>query len=194
MKKLILLNTILLLAILGFAQNTHTLHAYDMYYSPDTLYTEVGDTIELISHGYHSATEVDSVDWANNTANHNGGFYVGLGSSPFSNKFTIDASGTYYNICVPHASMGMKSIIIVESTITDIHESKFKQDISIYPNPASSSITIQNSSTVKIYSMVGELVFEKSDLNGLDEIDISLLSKGIYNVVLDGGREKLIVK
>ena len=194
MKKLIILIPLLISASVGFTQSIHALTATDFYFSPDTLYVQQGDTIELINSGYHSITEVDSIDWVNNTANHNGGFYVGNGAPTFSDKFTIDTEGTYYNLCFPHANMAMKSIIIVEGTTTGIHELNSEQNIQMYPNPASNSITVENTSNVKIYNMMGQVLFAKSKLNSLEQIDISFLPKGVYNVVLDGRIQILIVQ
>jgi plastocyanin len=194
MKKLIIIISLLISASVGITQSTHTLTATDYYFSPDTLYVQQGDTIELINIGYHSITEVDSIDWVNNTANHNGGFYVGVGAPTLSDKFTIDNEGTYYNLCFPHATMGMKSIIIVETTTTGVHQLNSEQNIQIYPNPASNSITVENTSTVKIYNMMGQVLFVRSKLNSLEQIDISFLPKGIYNVFLDGRIHLLIVQ
>ena len=122
MKKKLLFTLFLFVTSIGFGQNTHTLTAYDNYFDPDTLYILAGDTVNFVSLGYHSATEVDSMDWVNNVAQHNGGFYVGQGAPTNDMKFTINTIGVYYNICVPHANMGMKSIIIVGSQTTSLVE------------------------------------------------------------------------
>lgn len=194
MKQLVLLGSLLLVTVLSSAQTTHTLTGTDHYFSPDTLYIEVGDSIELVNIGYHSATEVDSIDWVNNTPTHNGGFYVGFGAPTSDLTFSIDAEGTYYNICVPHAGMAMKSIIIVESIGTSINGVVAEQEGFIYPNPATNSITVQHSSTIKIYSMAGQVVFEKTGLAPAEEVGISFLTPGAYFVVLDGQQQKLIVR
>ena len=49
------------------AQQTQIITGYDdHYFSPDTAYVNVGDTVRLVSLGYHSITEQDSIDWVNN--------------------------------------------------------------------------------------------------------------------------------
>ena len=194
MKKFIILITLIYPAYIGLAQNTHTLIATDFYFSPDTLYIQAGDTIDVLIGGYHSATEVDSIDWVNNTDNHNGGFDVGFGTSTSNTKFTLDSEGTYYNICRPHAGMGMKSIIIVESTNVSVHDLNLSQDVNIYPNPASNLITIQNSSSVKIFNMEGEKILEKNNLADLEEINVSFFPKGVYFIMLDRSLQKLIIE
>ncbi|MFK8036813.1 MAG: T9SS type A sorting domain-containing protein [Crocinitomicaceae bacterium] len=194
MKKFILLYSFLLISILSSAQNIYSLTANDFGYTPDTLYIEAGDTVELINNGYHSITEVDSIDWVNNNANYNGGFYVGVGAPSTSNKFTINSVGTYYNICVPHAGMGMKSIIIVEPSTLGFNNEISSLMQFFYPNPASSTLTIQNTSNIKIFDSAGRVVFEKNNIGKMEVIDISYLTKGVYFVMLDEIGQKLIVE
>lgn len=108
-----LLTIFLLLPIIGNAQNSHTLIGFDHGYNPDTLYMAPADTVHFISQGYHSATEIDSIDWVNNIDNPNGGFDVGFGAPTSDMWFVINTPGKYYYICEPHASMGMKGVIYV---------------------------------------------------------------------------------
>lgn len=115
--KLLTFITLFVFSLTIQAQTTHTLTAYDHYFDPDTLYVEPGDSVELISIGYHSATQIDSLDWENNNANHNGGFYVGFGAPTNEMTFAVNNLGTHYLICVPHAGMGMKGIIIAANNV-----------------------------------------------------------------------------
>ena len=193
MKTLTTLTLLMFLSSIGLAQTTHSLTGYDNYFDPDTLVIQAGDTIAFTSIGYHSATEVDSLDWVNNTATHNGGFWVGFSAPTSSLKFTLDTPGTYYNICVPHAGMGMKSIIIVAQPTIGIDEASAQNDL-LYPNPANHSIVINNSRSVLIYDITGQLVLRKSNLSLSERLDISTLPKGHYVVVLDHGKQKLIVE
>lgn len=130
MKKIATFIIILFSIITSYAQVTHTLTAYDHYFDPDTLYIQPGDTVDFVSIGYHSATEIDSVDWENNSSNSNGGFWVGVGSSTSSSKFTVNTLGKYYFICDPHASMGMKGVLYVQNS-TGINEKTIESNFSI---------------------------------------------------------------
>ena len=56
---------------LSIGQQIHTITGYDHYFDPDTAYINVGDTVRLVSIGYHSITEQDSTDWVNNQATSN---------------------------------------------------------------------------------------------------------------------------
>lgn len=194
MKNNLISSILLVLSNYTIAQSTHTLTATDHKFTPDTLYMQPGDTVELINIGYHSATEVDSIDWINNNANHNGGFYVGFGAPTSSKKFTINNTGTYYNICVPHADMAMKSIIIVESNTNSLREVSRNENIRFYPNPTNNYITVQNSKTLIIYSLTGQIVMEKQLSYLVEQIDVEFLPKGTYIVVLDEQKKTLIIQ
>ena len=192
MKNLFITASILILSFSGISQTTYTLEAYDNYFSPDTLYVQVGDTIELdVVTGYHNAVEVDSIDWVNEVDNPNGGFNAGLGEPV---KFTISTPGTYYNICRPHIGMGMKSIIIVNPGPLSVETEKPATETSFFPNPATETITTNNTSTLSIYNVSGQLVLAKVNLKNSEVIDISFLKSGIYFVVLDDRTEKLVVR
>jgi hypothetical protein len=56
--------------------------------------------------------------------------------------------------------------------------------LKIYPNPANNFVYIeyQNQSQIKIFDLFGKQVFQGSIGNGINKIDVSSLSKGIYIV------------
>ncbi|MGQ0827765.1 MAG: endo-1,4-beta-xylanase [Bacteroidota bacterium] len=77
-------------------------------------------------------------------------------------------------------------------TITTAVQSKNNSSASavIYPNPATNKIVIESNEQkvldASIYNMLGELVF-KTQLNiGINEIDVSTFSKGIYVIMVTG--------
>ena len=86
---------------------------------------------------------------------------------------------------LPFSSEKMGTITItLEEVILGIDDSAINESISIYPNPAQNYITVSNNTalnSVEIYSVLGNKVLEKSNLNSLSEtIDISNLPSGIY--------------
>ena len=65
------------------------------------------------------------------------------------------------------------------------------QKIEVFPNPVQNKTTItfksvDNSSIIYIYDMLGKLVFEKSHLgnSNTEEIDLSMLLKGMYCMII----------
>lgn len=63
-----------------------------------------------------------------------------------------------------------------------------KNDISIYPNPATNKIQIrsplQSNFNIQISGLAGEIVMEKSELKNQESIDLSGFSKGIYFITV----------
>ncbi|HBS88317.1 MAG: hypothetical protein A2W91_17630 [Bacteroidetes bacterium GWF2_38_335] len=81
-----------------------------------------------------------------------------------------------------------------EEIITGITEPIWSDDISIFPNPANSTISIRNiykPATYKIYNLNGEILLS-GNVIGLSEINISGLSKGFYFIELKN--ENVITK
>jgi hypothetical protein len=71
----------------------------------------------------------------------------------------------------------------------------------IYPNPATSELNIEGlngfdlkGQALKIYSATGVLHFSKSNLNSLENINISHLNSGVYFVSIISGKDRKIVK
>ncbi len=95
----------------NFTSYTITVVGYT--FSPDTLLVNVGDTVNFAPiGGYHNAAEVTQSTWISNGMTPNGGFYSYLGSGF---QVIIDTAQTYYYVCQPHVSMGMKGVIIANA-------------------------------------------------------------------------------
>lgn len=94
-----------------------------------------------------------------------------------------------------------KSLIRLCSFTVSLDEEYFEDDILIYPNPADKRIFVMTerknkSYIINIYNQLGELVI--NEINASNTIDISKLSRGLYIVEIESGkqiiREKLIVE
>ncbi len=128
--KLLILSVLTLITFQFNAQQNYTITAYDNYFSPDTAYVNVGDTVRLVSIGYHSITELDSIDWVNNVATDNGGFWIGLNAPTFEDWFVVNQAGKYYFNCNPHATVGMKGVLYVGSSM-NVQESISNNEFSV---------------------------------------------------------------
>jgi plastocyanin len=145
-----------------YSQQSYTITATDHQFSPDSLYLNVGDTVVLNSIGYHSITELDSIDWVNNTATSNGGFWVGFGAPISTDTFIVNNAGTHYYNCNPHASMGMKGVIFA-STLTGISNQINNNLFSIIPIGRSALLLkFKIADKFEIYNLSGQIIFEKS--------------------------------
>ncbi len=193
MKKFTFLNLIAIICIAFSlkAQVNHNLIGYDFYFSPDTLYMQAGDTVRFSSSGYHSATEVNYADWIADTTNAIG-FDVGFGAPTFAMWFVVNTVGTHYYNCRPHASMGMKGVIIVNPS-TGIQET-VNQNKSLAANVTANKLTVWNKEikTISLIDYTGKKVFESNKVSQTEkqEFDIPEITKGIYivSVVLNSGK------
>ncbi len=100
---------------------------------------------------------------------------------------------------LPFSSEKMGTITItLQEVILSTNDFEDLETISVYPNPAQNSITISNKialNSVEIYSVLGNKVFEKKNLNSLSEtFDISHLPSGIYLINTVDSDKKSVTK
>ncbi len=95
------------------------------------------------------------------------------------------AGGTFY----------LDDIVIGAVGVSGIEMKEIKNNLSIYPNPASSEFSIGvDAESVSILNISGQEVFSMQDYQKGSSIDISELAKGYYIVNADGRAQKLVVK
>jgi hypothetical protein len=69
--------------------------------------------------------------------------------------------------------------------------SRLQKEISVFPNPSKSVVTISNTAKIKInalsiFNIMGQKIYENSKINAEKyEMNISSLAVGIYNVVVE---------
>ena len=120
-------------------------------FTPDEITINLGDTINFNIGSSHNAVEVSEESWNAGDATSNGGFSLPFGGG----QVVLEELGTYYYVCVPHVSLGMKGIIHVEEP-TSIAEKVQVTGIKLkaYPNPASGMVVLSfglvNTTEVKI--------------------------------------------
>jgi plastocyanin len=194
MKKIIISLSLALLGTAGFC-NTWTIINSGFTFSPATVTINLGDDVNLILESMHNAVEVNQSTWnANGNTALTGGFQTsfGGGSVP-SSKLGV---GTHYYVCSPHASIGMKGIIIVQNP-TGITDNNLPPNFTIYPNPSDNLITIRTNNNMAgtqffITDQTGRLVSNGKLVNDATSIDISQLASGIYLVQMAGQRKQSI--
>lgn len=106
------------------------------------------------------------------------------------------AIGLYEYECTPHIAMGMIGSFNVEGTLNKSISSDFLKSTLFFPNPVKEKLFFETKIFSKkyiIYNMDGVLV-----MKGIIKrsIDVSMLSKGLYNLTIFADRprsQKLIV-
>jgi len=85
--------------------------------------------------------------------------------------------------------------LINDTSITNTLNNKQK-NFSIYPNPASSKITIESSEIgiVKIINLLGEKIYKARKSSYLTKINTSQFAKGIYILQLNGMTSKVLIQ
>jgi len=110
---------------------------------------------------------------------------------------TYTADGEYTVILTASNECGtsIHQEVLTVNSCTNIEE--LENGISIYPNPASSNITIANAENadVEIMNALGQIVYSSENISGEHSIDISNLSNGTYFVKINNTVSKInIVK
>jgi plastocyanin len=138
MKKILLFAIIMALTVgVGFAAK-YTITNVGFTFSPDTLIIEAGEDVEFSLGLDHNAVEVTQETWdADGNTPKSGGFSVPFGGD----EVVFPNAGTYYYVCEPHASAGMKGVIIVSEATAISTVSNDISTFNVFPNPASDFIT-----------------------------------------------------
>jgi photosystem II stability/assembly factor-like uncharacterized protein len=78
---------------------------------------------------------------------------------------------------------------------TDVVNFKDENHLLIYPNPSNGILTIENTDAKKLYvfNMIGEQVYCSELTNGINSIDLSVLSEGIYLIVCGDKKSKIVI-
>jgi len=78
----------------------------------------------------------------------------------------------------------------MDEVTTSVYENMAEEVIHVYPSPAADiifvSITGELHFRLKIYAMAGACLLQKELNQGLNEIDIGLLTHGIYLIQITG--------
>lgn len=153
---------------------------------PDVITITLGDTVMFNLGSNHNAIEVSQATWNANGNTSNGGFSV-----PFGGGMLIPTmTKTYYYVCQPHASLGMKGMIDV--IVTGIPDNNNTSGLlSLEPNPASFNVSVSTGLAdgipvkLSIYDITGKLIMSNENVVNRQRLNISGLRKGIYFVQLE---------
>ena len=164
MKTTITLLLLTLAAASSSFSTKHTITNSGFTFSPDTLTINSGDSVSFVLESIHNAREVSQATWQANGTTSNGGFDLPLGGG----TLVLTQAGIHYYVCVPHASIGMKGTITVNSatgvrTIGGTIPDNFIL-MQNYPNPFNPTTTIsfdiplRSFVSLKVFDMLGREV------------------------------------
>jgi plastocyanin len=165
------------------AQTAHVIRGLDFYYSPDTVYMQVGDSVDFQTQSIHDMVQTDSASWAINQAISNGGFVTNIGADT---TFAIDTAGVYYFVCSPHGFVGMKGVLIVDTAIvTGISPNHSRQSNKVDLKSNGRELTIRSSGQVptilRITDMRGSVCYANTlPAYGTERIGSDGWSAGVY--------------
>ena len=189
-------NTFLFLLLLFAATNvsfstTYTITNSGFTFSPSSITINLGDTVNFVVSSIHFPRQVSQSTWDANGNTSNGGFDLPAGGG----TVILTQTGICYYVCVPHASMGMKGTITVNSAtdVKSISETTPNNFILMqnYPNPFNPSTIISYSVpkssfvTIKVYDALGrelETLVDGVKTPGNYKINFNMgnLASGVY--------------
>ena len=151
---------------------------------------------------YNNLTALHFTDLNTGYTNNAGGIYRTTDGGTTWNAQQINWLSIIYDIKFANDSIGyaIGEHGIYKTTnggvLTGIKDIDMLSDISIFPNPSSSSISVESNSLVikkvAIHNMNGRLVLKK--FSGFNNIDVSKLSNGVYTVSVHTKKYKLTKK
>lgn len=166
-------------------------------FTPSLITINLGDTVVFQIAGNHNVVEVTEATWNANGNTSNGGFTLPFGGG----TYVPNQVKTYYFVCQPHASMGMKGRIIVNSSTGIFNPQSVTADFKVYPNPVSDRFTVATTQTAERLEMVdasGRVVYAINHPELNREIEVLGLKSGSYALILVAGenrrRQVLIVE
>ncbi len=163
--------------------------------TPGTIYTATVDlpaTCITFKAGHRIRVSISSSNYPQYNRNMNTGAAMYPGNNPDVLVNPVIATNTLYlnqnDFCF--------ITLPVENTTTASEHHTFKKRIKVYPNPASTSIVVETpvSGKLNIFSLEGKQVLSNVFIDSLKEVDITGLSKGLYILIFDDGKEKVYEK
>lgn len=83
----------------------------------------------------------------------------------------------------------------IEDTVVSVNELTIENEVSIFPNPASSQVTINTSeanSSLKVYGLLGDLMLTRNLTTGSNRININDFPNGLYYFSIESPKGKKV--
>ena len=181
--KLLLLSLLLTFSVQ--AQITHDLPWAAGSGTANDLTIEAGDTVRWT---WTSPNHTVENTPGNSVETFSSGFFGPVGST-FEHTFNVIGDNHYF--CGVHGAGSMSGTITVDPTASI--EDETLQGFEIYPNPASTSITIKLpkntiAGEINVFNIVGKQVLNKPlNITTDTQLDVSSLQSGLYIISISSG-------
>jgi len=196
MKKFTLFFLLSAFALTGYSKTWNIVNV-NFTFSPATQTIQAGDSVKWTIANIHTVVEVSQTTWNNNgNTPLSGGFSLPFGGGTVTPaKLTV---GTHWYVCSPHASGGMKGMIIVEQS-TATEEPVSGLAVTLTPNPTSGNFHVawdnvsnSNNYKVDVLNLWGQVIYTRAVSNEdllSQNVEINLFDypKGIYIVRIHDG-------
>ena len=182
---------------------TYKITSNNLSFSPSSITIQQGDTVIFNIGSSHNAVEVSKDTWDKNNSTSNGGFNLGFGGG----ELVFNTPGTFYYVCTPHASFGMKGVIMV-SVATGNREILSNSGIhkeleAVYPNPFSDRLTIgftiadPSTITIDLLDITGIKIQRLTNMRFdagryFGDYDLSYLKPGQYLILYNSNHGRII--
>jgi plastocyanin len=175
---------LLLLSLKSEAQISYAVTASGLVFSPSELTIGTGDTVVWTNTGgTHNVNGLKSVFPSNPES-----FGNDLGTQ-WVYSFVFNTPGEYDYRCDAHYTAGMTGTITVVSESTGLHQNRNDPYLSVYPNPASTTVHVSAGAdmrTVSVYSLSGTRILSLVELNETNhQVSLEGIPAGVYFVEVD---------
>ena len=114
-----------------------------------------------------------------------------------SQTYTVTINGSYAVVVVQNGCTDTSTCYIV--TTVNIADNDFNNSLTLYPNPATTTFTIESTNkiqSIKVINVMGEEVITnyESGITNAVSIDVSVIAKGIYFVQITDEKKTVINK
>jgi predicted dienelactone hydrolase len=113
------------------------------------------------------------------------------GETEFCYNIPVDLGATYQVEVSGYCFCALSQPITMTSGLNELLDSK----INLYPNPTSDLLTIQsekNEIRIQLLDLNGRVIYVNKTLSNLHKVDVSILCKGIYQVEITDGFNKIV--
>ncbi|MBR4135187.1 MAG: DUF2436 domain-containing protein [Bacteroidales bacterium] len=104
-------------------------------------------------------------------------------------SYNFEAGKAYHFLATLPSNNDCITLTVSGVGVQDVEVSQF----SIYPNPATTMITVEGEGVAEIYNTLGQMVMS-DNVNGTAQFNVSNLESGVYFVRMNGGTQRFIKK